>query len=373
MPIMDPFEGAKSEREEANKGLLEAVAMAGAEGKKAYQAARDAVGQQRQGALDRAAQQAQMTGQNFGPAATAPVMQEADRFGTYYAGQEAAGQQHLQNIGASGSSYLAKVGAIAPFMQQKAIDQAAARENEYKMAIAQNQAKIDAEKAAREREYAHDFEMLAARDRYDQKGAAASADKAKADAVEKITLPELIGLAKQQPNIMKDSGNILGSVKGQNVHAAGNLAQRAGTIGGQIGMSPAKLAGLQTPDFQKNLMSDLAGLEGKPAPPPIPAPLSKDWIMQNVIMPGTTKKATSSRADDVLKAPEVQMAQRFLETLNVTKLENGRIDDASASDFRGMTPRQAFDTWLDSQPGILTMKAALRQYYGPYLDQLGMP
>lgn len=197
MPVMSPYEGAKSEREDANRGLLEAVATAGAEGKKAYQAARDAVGQQRQGALDRAAQQAQMTGQNFGPAATAPVMQEADRFGTYYAGQEAAGQQHLQNIGASGSSYLAKVGAIAPFMQQKALDQAAGRENQYKIEIAQNQAKIDAEKAAEELAHKRQLEMMALRNQYDIAGDTRSyqnqmnLSNSKATAEKKATLPKI--------------------------------------------------------------------------------------------------------------------------------------------------------------------------------------
>lgn len=369
MPIMDPFEGAKSEREDANRQLLEAVATAGAEGKRAYQTARDAANSQRQSALDRAGQQAQMTGQNFGPAPMNPVVDEANRFNTYFQGQEAAGQQHLQDIGASGSSYLAKVGAIAPFMQQKALDQAGARENEYKMSIAQNQAKIDADKAARERDYQHDFAMLAARDRADAKSSAA---KSRADSVEKITLSELVGLANQQPNVYKDSGNILGSVKGQNAIAAGNLAQRAGTIGGQIGMSPAKLAGLQTPDFQRNLMSDLAGLEGPAGAAPLPPPISKDWITQNVIMPGTKKTATGSRADDVLKAPEIGQAVEFLTDLGGAKIERGRLNDPLlGSDFTGMSPKDAFNAYIDSLPGILTMKAALKQYYAPYLDNLG--
>jgi hypothetical protein len=56
-------------------------------------------------------------------------------------------------------------------------------------------------------------------------------------------------------------------------------------------------------------------------------------------------------------------------TLAGTKFTNGRIDDSSVpQEFRGMTPRQAFESWLDTLPGIRSMKDSLRAYYGPWLD-----
>lgn len=189
---MTPFEGAKSEREDAQRALLEAVANAGRAGKDAFTQARAEVERARTAALDRAAQRAALTGQNLGGADTSPALDTADRFGSFYAGQEAAGQQHLQNIGASGSSYLAKVGAIAPFMQQKAVDAAADRDNQYRMDVAANQSQIDAQKAQRLQDHQWQLERMQKQNVLDMAKANASAS-AKAAAAKPVTpqLPKL--------------------------------------------------------------------------------------------------------------------------------------------------------------------------------------
>lgn len=376
MPAMDPFEGAKSEGQDQKRQLLDAIATGGAAGRAEYEKAQQQADIQRQGALDWAAKRAQLTGQDLGGAPTAPVTESADRYKTYFTGQNAAFQNNLNNIGASAESYLAKIGAITPFVQAQNNQQASDRENQLKMAIAQNQAKIDADKAARLQQQQFELEKMAKANQYDiaaaDRASAKATAKAGQDAIDKITPKQLIGMANQQPNIMKDSGNILASVKGQNAIAAGNLANRASTIGSQGGVPGSTLAELKTPDFLHNLATDLSGMEGgTPGIPPPPQPFDKNWLMQNVIMPGTTKKVTDSRANDVLKAPEVQQAVEIASDMANAKVgPNGRLIPGPLVDdsFSGKTRREAFDAIIDSLPGIATMKAALKQYYGPYLD-----
>lgn len=372
MPTMDPFVGAKSEGEDQKRGLLDAIAEGGVAGKQAYQDAQKEVGTYRQGALDRASQRANMTGQSFGGAEMAPVTEAADRYGTYFAGQRAASQSQLDQIGASGTSYLAKINAIAPFVQNQNLQAAADREQGFKTEIAANQSKIDGQKLADQANRDHDIKMLQMRLAADQQQAGASArataSKESSASVKGITLNQLVGAAQQQPNVYKDSGNIMASVKGQNVAAAGNLVGRAGTIGRNLGVDEAKLAGLTEPGFMTGLAGDLAKMGGGAAPtqPPL---FDKNWLTNSFRYDG--KPISGARADEVMRAPETKSAERFISDLSNAKLgSNGRLVPGPIFDesFSGLTLREAFNNWIDQQPGIRTMKTALKDYYGPYLD-----
>lgn len=365
MPTMDPFAGAASEGEDQKRGLLDAIAAGGVAGKEAYNMAQKEVGTMRTGALDRAQTRANMTGQDFGGVDTAPVTEAADRYGTYFAGQRAASQSQLDQIGASGTSYLAKIGAIAPFMQNQNLQAAADREQGFKTEIASNQSKIDSQKAKDAADREHDITMLSMRLAEDRANAAAKSGAAKTNS---ITLNQLVGAAKQQPNIMKDSGNIMASVKGQNMAAAGNLAGRAGTIGRNLGVDEEKLMGLSEPGFLTGLAGDLAKMEGGPskAQPPM---FDKNWLTSSFRYDG--KPISGARADEVMRAPETKSAERFISDLSNAKLgANGRLVPGPIFDetFSGLTLREAFNNWIDQQPGIRTMKTALKDYYGPYLD-----
>lgn len=360
---MDPFEGAKAEREDQRRQLLDAVSTGGAAAKKAYDDAQAAVAASRQDALNRAQQRAQITGTNFGGQDLNPVADAAGLMGGYLSGQSAAGQQHLQSIGASGESYLAKVGAIAPFIQSQNIDKAAQRENEYKTAIAQAQAKIDADKAAQEQEFARQKELLALKDMYETRQSNASAAaKAKAATATKATLPQLIGLANQEPGYMRDNQNILGQAKGGENIAAANLLQRAGQYGRQLGVDPLKLAELGAPGQMNTLAGQLTKQATAPAPPPV---LNADFL-RNFKYDG--KPISSTRTQEVLRAPEVQETDRFIREMLNTKIRNGIIDDTGAGDFNGMRPVDAFNEYLNSLPGIRTMKEALKAYYLPWIE-----
>ena len=190
MPVLDPFAGAAENSEEQKRGLLEAIAQGGAAGRQEYENAQAQVNKQRQGALDWAAQRARLTGQDLGGANTAPVTESADRFGTYFAGQNDAFQNNLQNIGSSASSYLAKIAAIAPFIQAENQQKASEREQQLKMAIAANQQKIDAEKAAALQQQQFELQKLAKQNEYKSSAASAKAKKPP-------TSSQILGMAEQ--------------------------------------------------------------------------------------------------------------------------------------------------------------------------------
>ena len=207
--------------------------------------------------------------------------------------------------------------------------------------------------------------------RYDSNLSAKALAKAQAAAksnAKSITLDQLIGAASSEPSIMKDSQNILGqAVGGENI-AAANLLDRARQIGTEAGVDPFKLAGLREPGRLKGLTRDLSGSAPDKQ---LPASPSKEWIMQNVTMPGTTQKATASRADDVLSAPEVAATAQFVGQLMNAKINNGVLDDdgSTLKVAKGYTPEQAFIFWVDAQPGTLTMKQAMKDYYIPWIRQ----
>lgn len=277
MATMDPFAGAAAEGQDQKRQLLDIIASSGSAGEKAFKDAQAQVAATRQEALNRADQRAALTGQNLGGADTQRVGETADRFTNYGANQNQAFQQNLQNIGASGQSYLDKVGAIAPFMQSQNMNKAAERENTYKVAIAQAQAAAEA--AAQKIKEQQMFELqklgISESGQNNRTLANISARQAAADraAQNNITLPQLVGAANAQGQtvagkINNDTGNILGNaVGGENIKAA-QLAQQAGQIGSASGVAGNKLYGLTDPGFLNGLAGDIR--KGNPAAPANP-------------------------------------------------------------------------------------------------------
>lgn len=274
MPVMSPFEGAKSENDEQQRNLLDVIAQSGAAGRKEYENAQAQAQQQKQNALDYAAQRARITGTDFGPTITQPVGEAADRYNTYFAGQNAAFQNNLQGIGNSAQSYLAKVNAIAPFVQAQNVQQASDRENQLKMAIAANQAKIDADKAAALQAHNWDLEKMALAHNYDQQDASA-----RASAASKVSLDELLGAASQtlpgggSGGLVTSTGQKviggprmhIGPETGANVsqiapQTVNTLTDEAARIGQIIGVPATTLAGLYAPGKQSTLQNSLQNL-----------------------------------------------------------------------------------------------------------------
>lgn len=357
MPTMTPFEGAKDENNEQKRELLNVIAQSGVAGKQAYEDAKAQAGTMRQNALGAAGQRAQMTGQNLGGADTAPVTEAADRYGTYFGGQQANYQNLLGTIGSSADSYLSKVNAIQPFMQNQNSMAASDRENQYRAAIAKAEADraFTAEQARLGRE--HDMNMLNRRGVLDANSASASRAQTAREAADpsKLTKGELLG-----------AGQTLSD------QYAGFTGMTPGSQG-TFGADPSARALAAYRGVNENIVNTILGpRETVPtAAPTIPRPFDKSWVMQNVTMPGTDKKATDKRAQDVVNAPEVQAAaNQWIPNLLELDRQDGRITDPDAGEFRGKTLREAFETYVRSNPGILTMKDALIQYYGPFLDSI---
>lgn len=365
MPTLDPFQGAAAENTDQKKGLLDVISTAGSAGKKAYEEAQAQVNTQRQNALNYAAQRQQMTGQDLGGANTAPVTESADRFGTYFGGQNAAFQNNLQAIGASGQSYLDKIQAITPFAQSQNMNQAADREQTYKTAIAQNQAKIDAQKAASAQDFQNQLKLLGIKNQYDiesdKRAQTAALAKAQADAkAQPLTKAQLLGAGQ--------------SLSDEYAGFTGMKAGSKGTFGAD--QTARALAAYRNNAFgdgpDSNEVNTLLGPREVPKtePIPLPKPFDKNWLTSTFVN-YDKKKISGGMADEVMKAPELQSAAQNVGELSTAKLTNGLIDDSSIpKPLQGLTPYDAFVLWTTTVPGIKTMKTALLGYYGDYLRSL---
>ena len=351
----DPYQSALDNNEDSKKKLLEAVAAAGTQGRKQYQDAQAATAAAQADAIARAQQRSAINGFQTGA-----IDRTTDRFGQHasaIAGGAAAFQSGLDQTSASGQSYLAKVGATLPLLRSQNDQAISNQEAAIKAAIAEAQAKADAEAAQQRALFDQQWKLAMLRENGDNARAKATDSKAKINA---ITLNQLVGAANSEPSIMRDNQNILGHATGGEKIKAANLADRARQLGTKAGVDASKLAGLTEPGFLAGLARDLTS---PAAPLQVPGALSDaNWIK-------TKLGVSDKRAGEVLKAPELKTADQFMGTLATTRRTNGRIDDASAGEYQGLTAVDAFNRWLDAQPGIRTMKDALRQYYLPWIEQ----
>ncbi len=370
MPVMDPFEGAKSENSDQKKALLDVIAQSGSAGEKAFKEAQNQVNATRQSALDRATQRAQLTGQNLAGADTAPVTETADRFGNYLGNQNAAFQQNLQGIGASGQSYLEKVNAISPFIQSQNLNKAADRENAYKQAIAQAQAEAEAKAKAVQDQ--HDFEM--AKLQFEEAG---RNSRAKAANVKPPSIQAVLGMAQQgvsaMPGLQTEGApglpqtKILGGprmaigpgTKGVNVSQIppirSNVNELATALGNAYGTP--NIESIYSPQQQNAQQGQYAAVTKRATPPPTP---DVKWLLSNI------RGMDKTKAAQALAAPEFGEAGVQSQNFATSEVDDkGKI--TTDGPYLGLSPRDAFTKYVFSLPGNRSMKDAAIKYYGTTL------
>lgn len=367
--FMDPYAGSTQQTDDSKRRLLEAVATAGLAGKKAFEEAQSGIQSSQHAALQRAQEGATMFGggaERFG-AGNLATRFDLQRGNLGAAGAEFAAQN--ASMGAAGSGYMDKVQAALGALKE----QNAAKTGEYDAQIQAYKTRLEQEAAAAAAAAAakEQAEMNRLRIREQGENARATArlradaEKEAKAATKNITLQQLLGMANSQPGVLThDTRNILGTAVGGEKQRAANLADSARQIGGLLGVDPTRLAELNAPGFQQNLTKDFAG---PAAPKQVPGTFDKNWLLGSFRYEG--KPISTKRADEVLRAPEVAMANQFIGTLANTRVTNGRINDDSAGEYKGLTPEEAFNRWLNAQPGIRTMKTALRDYYLPWINQ----
>lgn len=204
----DPFKSAVAQNDESKKKLLEAVAAAGSAGRTEFEKAQQMVQGQQAEALARAQEAAKINNLGVDTGAATNI---GSRYGlrlSDMANANAANQQQLNQIGASGQSYLEKLGATLPILQSENQKVIAQREAEIKAAIAQ----AEAEAEARRKEKEADRQFQLERDRLnDERQTAREATKAKAAAAEKFPLKEIMGATQVALPGAKDKATTLKS------------------------------------------------------------------------------------------------------------------------------------------------------------------
>lgn len=341
------FESAGRVIDESKAALLKAVAENGAAGKAAYEQAQQGLNQARQDAVNRAASRSHLGIGGDNQTFLGNYDARANQMAVNRAGFESG----LAQTQASGESYLEKARGAIPVLQAVNTNKALDTESKIKTAIAAAQAKAQAELEKEQRAEQRRLETEAraeARAIARENRAAERAAKKEAAKDSKLTKAELLGAGQ---TLSDQYAGFLGKQPGGPGTFSADESARA--LAAYKGISPLEV-------------NTLLGPRKAPAPAPLPQPLSREWIKANTTY-------TDKRAGEILAAPEVGQAAQFLGTLATTKVnDRGLIDDASARgeniDFNGMTPRQAFETWLNSVPGIKSMKESLRQYYGPWID-----
>lgn len=362
MATGSPFFDSSSAQIDAGKAsLLKAVAEGGTAGKQAFDAAQAAAAQARQDAVTRAAQRAALTGnsgvsdQTFLGAYDA----RANQMGVNRANFESG----LAQTQASGESYLEKARAAIPVLQGININKAADEETKIKLAIQAAKDKA-AETAAREQ---RTLKATLDRESRAEQRSIARETRAAERAAAKAATPSnqgLIGLASQ---VAKQSVN-----PAVNARAAGpvlpgeqtaaskpdrGLTNIAADLGRSLGIPEARLSELFAPGFQASLSTAVQ------KPEQLLAQTQPDvkWLTSNV------RGMDTKKAQQALQAPEFREAGNQVGAyFSIAPLdEDGLIADESP--YTGLTPREALRRYIYSQPGNLTMKDAVMQYYGRML------
>lgn len=349
------FQSSNAQIDDSKKALLDAVAQAGTAGKQSFDAAQAAAAQARQDAVARAAQRSALLGvggndQTFLGAYDARANQGAVNRTNFESG--------LAQTGASGQSYLEKaragIGALQAVNANKLTDQ----ETKIKLAIQAAQAKAE---AAAQAQAAQDARANATADRADARAAktsaAADARAAATKAAKDPTFDQLVAGGKLEVaaspvnKARLDTGNILGAV-------TENPDIRMAKLAGQdMGYSPLQIGTALTPAKTNSYIKAVT---------PIPTPDEK-WLTSNV------RGMDSTKAKQALAAPEFRQAGDLAAMLSAATINpDGTLagtDPGMDKSWAGLTPRQALVKWISAQPGNLSMKAAVDQYYGTQLDQ----
>lgn len=368
--FMDPYTGSQQHTDDSKKRALEAVATAGTAGLKAFQEAQQGIQANQLAALERARQGSQMFG--LDPAAFG-ANKVQDAFGLQQgnlAGAQADFTAHNQAMGAANASYFDKTNAALGALK----GQNEAKTSEYDAQIQAYKTRLEQEAAAaaaaaQAKEQAEMNRLMIreqgenARTQFKENAATQRETRKQAtDRVNKTSLDELVGLAIQNGGWTRKVQGVMpgGAPMPDHERTVDEILSDAKAIGKSLGLDPVTLAGLDNPKYKEGINN------ARPVTPKNPPPgFDKNWLLGSFRYDG--KPISTKRADEVLRAPEVSAANQFIGTLANTRITNGRINDASAGEYQGLTPEEAFNRWINAQPGIRTMKTALRDYYTPWI------
>lgn len=350
------FDSSSTQIDQSKAGLLKAVAEGGTAGKQAFDAAQAAAAQAQQAAVGRAAERSALYGvggdnQTFLGAYDA----RANQMGVNRTNFESG----LAQTQASGESYLEKARAAIPVLQGINANKVTDQETKIKttIAAAQEKALADQQKADAAEQRTIDREGRAEERAVAREGRAT----AKAD-LGKITNQSLLGLASQAAS-QSVSPAVNPKAAGPSITGFARekpdqgLTDIAVNMGRQLGVPEAQLAQMFSPAFQ----GSLAGALQKPEQLLAQTTPDIKWLTSNV------RGMDAKKAQQALSAPEFKEAGNQVSSyFSVAPLdEDGLISDDSP--YAGMKPREALRTYIFSQPGNLTMKDAVVQYYGRML------
>jgi hypothetical protein len=344
------FDSANQQIDESKKGLLEAVAQAGTQGKQAYDAAQAQAAQARQDAMSRAAERSALYGvggdnQTFLGGYDARANQMGVNRSNFESG--------LAQTAASGQSYLEKARASVPMLEAQNIGKVTDQETKIKLAIQaakdKAQAELDketrAEQRAREREDRADTRANTREDRADQRARDREAAKPMKDPSADLLLAAG-RLGNQNPlnkARLDANSNILNSVT---MNPDVNMAHLAGQ---DLGYSPLQV---QTALSPKKVSAYQKSIE----PPPTP---DAKWLTSNV------RGYDTKKAQQVLADPDFQAAHETANQFASTPVDaDGFITETGP--YEGLTPNQAFEKWL--RPLNHTWTDAALKYYGGFLS-----
>jgi hypothetical protein len=341
------IEGFDQYSADQKKKTLEAMALAGSQGKAAFDTARSRVEGYNKSVIDAALARSQAIGGSGGPGSSADIIAQgqANRLGDL-ASMQANFDQDLTRRQSAYSAYHDQVAAAAPAIEAQTREKLATRE----AALKQIQAQLDADAREREEEKAfqretwqHEREKWAA-DLADTRAKAAAKGTGSAGTVSDSELKTILtGAGERTSEAAK--GRKAGyetalPAKGQRPMAGDvRMMENVNMAAPDAAKSPQQWSreiGLNTPGLDPNRVVGLippSRDKVAPTPPNI----------KNIMTFGKTDEKT---AKTILASPRYTDARNLAYTfLNAT------VDPASgtiteAGDYTGMTPWQAYSTYL---------------------------
>lgn len=376
--MADPYGDANKQNEEAKARLLAAVAQAGTEGARQFEAAKAANTAAQQGALARAQEAARINNLGVDTGAQTGIANKYGMLGTSLANQQAGFEGSLNQARTSGTSYLEKLGTTVPVMQAQNAKRISDQEAQIKAAIQLAQQKADAAAAEKEaaRLAAEKQFALAEKGRNSRADAAIAAANARANAsaarAQAPTLDSLLGQASQiktpalmskvQPAIDLQATKIpvgakpgsLGSAfqsilgahtqsavqgaGGQQVVDIGKMSIQdiAARLGQAQGATPNVINSLYSPSKVASVATAIKKNE------PLPAPDAQAILATKV--PTVDSKVAADIAKDSQYKEVVGAVSDFL---NAPVDEAGKISDDG--EYKGLTPYDAYVKYFNGK------------------------
>lgn len=252
---LDPWASTNARIDESKAALLKATAQGGKAGREAFEQAQAGISANRQAAVGHALDQSMgLTGRNIGQENITGLYDS--RLGALDSAK-AGFASGIAGTEASGVSYLEKVRATMPVLQEQNKAKLDIQESEIKRAI--ELAKQEAEAKAAEKAAAE--QATIDRENRAEERAIARENRGSAKA-NMPKLDELLGAASQQLKanpIFRDTGNILGAIdspEGKAIYDSatpGLTSSLAFSLGKLAGVPEMTLAGLYAPGKQSSI------------------------------------------------------------------------------------------------------------------------